>query len=83
LGRMVIYNNYSLEARYYIARNAVHMFKRYWVCREWRELYLLLHRFTHDFLVVLECDRARFRKAGSMLRGVWEGIRGKHGRMEA
>ena len=82
LGRTVMYDNYSSEARYYIARNAVHMFKRNWACRQWRELYLLLRRFTHDLLLVLGCDCARFRKARSMFRGVWEGIRGKYGRME-
>jgi rhamnosyltransferase len=82
LGRTIIYDNYGSEARYYIARNAVHMFKRYWARRQWRELYLLLRRFTHDLLFVLACDRARFRKARFMFRGVWEGIRGKYGRME-
>jgi len=82
LGRTIIYDNYGSEARYYIARNAVHMSKRYWACRQWRELYLLLRRFTHDLLVVLGCDRARFRKARFMFRGVWEGVRGKYGRME-
>ena len=82
LGRTIIYDNYSSEARYYISRNAVHMFKRYWARRRWREIYLLLRRFTHDLLFVLGCDRARFLKARSMFRGVWEGIKGKYGRME-
>jgi len=82
LGRTIIYDNYGSEARYYIARNAVHMFKRYWAQRQWRELYLLLRRFAHDLLFVLGCDRAGFRKARFMFRGVWEGIRGKYGRME-
>jgi len=82
LGRTIIYDNYGPEARYYIARNAVHMFKRNWALHQWRELYLLLRRFTHDLLVVLVCDRARFRKARFMFRGVWEGISGKYGRME-
>jgi rhamnosyltransferase len=82
LGRTPLYDNYSPEARYYIARNSVHMFKRYWACKHWRDARLLLSRLTRDFLLVVGCDRGRVRKASFMLRGVWEGIRGKYGKME-
>jgi hypothetical protein len=58
------------------------MFKRYWACKHWRDARLLLSRLTRDFLLVVGCDRGRVRKASFMLRGVWEGVRGKYGKME-
>lgn len=76
LGRRVCYDRYSKEARYYIARNAIHVLRRY---PDLRFTKVIGGRWVSDLAKVAIFDRERFSKTAFILKGLWDGLTGRYG----
>ncbi|MGS2778938.1 glycosyltransferase family 2 protein [Robertmurraya sp. GLU-23] len=80
LGSKVMATNHNYIRRYYITRNRIHTYKKYFKSeKEW-----LREDLTATFketIIVLLFEKDRFRKIGSMIKGSIHGIIGKTGPM--
>lgn len=80
LWKKIIYRNYNLFARYYICRNVIYMLKHHILM----PIYCLkiLERILVEFITVLMFDKQRWKLLKYMIRGVFDGIAGRYGKLD-
>jgi len=75
LGRQFVTSNYSSNRRYHQARNRLIFYRRYfhsdayWIAAE-------VVRWVREVVKMTIVERDRKRKLASIVRGIWDGIRG-------
>ncbi|KPC50098.1 glycosyltransferase family 2 protein [Amantichitinum ursilacus] len=72
------YPLHSPLRHYYYFRNCIALMKRAYIPREWK--WIELYKLPLRFVVYAIFTRQRRRHAYMMLRGLWDGLRGKTGR---
>lgn len=79
LWRLVRTTNYPPWRRYYSMRNRVTVYRRYWLKRP---LWVLKDAWSpiRDVLAILLFEQNAAAKVGAMLRGAWDGLKGKMGK---
>jgi rhamnosyltransferase len=77
----LIYDRQVKEAKYYIARNGVYLALKY--PRDTLFGYRHLRRMAADFVKILLYDECPLPKAGYLLKGLWDGIRGRYGGLDS
>lgn len=80
-GRGIFYDEQGREAKYYIARNGIYLAFRY--PRETAFGYRHLRRVAADFVKILLYDEHPLSKAGYVLKGLWDGLRGRYGSLDS
>ena len=78
LGSRVKATNHNYIRRYYITRNRLYTYKKYFRTeKEWiKEDFIATAK---EFIIILLFEQNRLKKLGSMTRGVWDALRGKKG----
>jgi rhamnosyltransferase len=79
LWKQVWYNRYGKESRYFITRNAIHVLRRYRRSGFLREIAV---RWLTDVLKIIVYDEERVTKIAFILKGLFDGARGKYGGLE-
>jgi rhamnosyltransferase len=80
-GREIFYDEQGGEAKYYIARNGIYLALKY--PRETHFGYRHLRRVAGDFVKILLYDAHPASKASYVLKGLWDGIRGRYGSLSS
>jgi rhamnosyltransferase len=80
-GRSIFYDRQGKEAKYYIARNGVYMALKY--RRDTSLGYWHLKRVMADFVKIFLYDEQPLPKASYVLKGLWDGIRGRYGGLDS
>jgi rhamnosyltransferase len=81
LWRKYTYDNYDTYAIYYIMRNTIHMLRTYCRYHRYRYCYIPIRRVFVDGLKTILCDKNRIALLGFMIKGLFDGLRGKYGRL--
>jgi len=83
LWKKFIYRNYDSSARYYISRNAVHMAKSYLRHGRYYNCWKIAERLSSQAVRIVLFGKNRGILLRFMLKGLFDGIMGKYGRIDA
>jgi len=78
--KKIIYRNYAPAARYYICRNAIYMFKHHYCSASY--CLKIMERVFTEFVTVLMFDEQRWKLLGFMVRGIFDGVLGRYGKLK-
>lgn len=82
LGREFIFRNYDVYAYYYISRNGIYMLKSFFKFHKYGSCLRVLERQCSEIAKVLLFEKNKGHKICFMLRGIWDGIINKYGKLE-
>jgi len=82
LGREFIFSNYNFYACYYISRNGIYMLKSFFKAYRYGSCLKVIGRQFSDIFKVILFGKTRGRMIRFMLRGIWDGIMNRYGKLE-
>jgi rhamnosyltransferase len=80
LGRTIGVSNHNPDRRYYITRNGLYTAVKY-LFFDWRVSWFIVNGLVTDFIRVVLFEKQKGRKLMAMLRGSWDAIRGRYGKL--
>jgi len=81
-GKEFVFRNYDFRASYYISRNGIYMLKNFFKSYRYGSCLKVIERQFSDMFKVILFDKTKGRMIRFMLRGVWDGIINRYGKLE-
>jgi rhamnosyltransferase len=81
-GKEFVFRNYDFRASYYISRNGIYMLKSFFKSYRYGSCLIVVERQFSDMFKVILFDKTKGRVIRFMLRGIWDGIINRYGKLE-
>jgi len=75
------YYNYNSHARYYASRNTIYMLRVYFKHHRYKGCYYIIRRMFNDTIKIILFDNNKTNMIFYSIKGVFDGIRGKYGKL--